>query len=403
MKSFLFLQGPHGNFFRELGHQLLQKGHTIHRVNLCGGDWLDWHDKHAVCYRKKPYKWGKWIGDFMQKKKITDLLIFGDWRSLHQEAIAIAQVYNIRVWAFEEGYMRPSYITMEKNGVNGNSSLPKTFKELETCFNNIRHDDIALCEPVSLPNPISVRMTLAFNYSATELLARPFFPWYKTHRPNGILKELTAWIFRLPKKHVRRRDAINNMRKVYHSHKSYFLFPLQLDSDSQVRRYSPFGGVKEAIIYVISSFAIHAPKDTLLVIRNHPLDNGMINYKDFIRNFAFGCGVSERVFFVETGNARLMLEKSNAVVVLNSTIGMSALRKGLPVYCVGTSIYSIPGLAVNKNQQRLEDFWNNPIMPQLEVLQKFETVVKHHALINGNFYSKEGIEFCLSECCERLE
>ena len=50
MRSFLFLQGPHGAFFHKLGEALQARGHCVTRVNLCGGDWMDWR-AGAVNYR----------------------------------------------------------------------------------------------------------------------------------------------------------------------------------------------------------------------------------------------------------------------------------------------------------------------------------------------------------------
>ena len=78
----------------------------------------------------------------------------------------------------------------------------------------------------------------------------------------------------------------SGLRAAYRSHAPYFLFPLQLDADSQVRRYSPYSGMKEAIACVLTSFARSAPADTHILIRNHPLDNGLIDYAGFIAAFA---------------------------------------------------------------------------------------------------------------------
>lgn len=124
MRTYLFLQGPHGSFFRELGLALQRAGHRVLRVNICGGDVVDWHSREAVWYQGRTTDWSGWIGDLMRREGVTDLLAFGDWRPLHREAILVAKLRNIRVWAFEEGYLRPHYITMEEGGVNGNSMLP---------------------------------------------------------------------------------------------------------------------------------------------------------------------------------------------------------------------------------------------------------------------------------------
>ena len=118
MRTYLFLQGPHGSFFRELGLALQRAGHRVLRVNICGGDVVDWHSREAVWYQGRTTDWSGWIGDLMRREGVTDLLAFGDWRPLHREAILVAKLRNIRVWAFEEGYLRPHYITMEEGGVD---------------------------------------------------------------------------------------------------------------------------------------------------------------------------------------------------------------------------------------------------------------------------------------------
>ena len=88
--------------------------------------------------------------------------------------------------------------------------------------------------------------------------------------------------------------------------------------------------MKEAIACVLTSFARSAPADTHLIIRNHSLDNGLIDYAGFIASFAAACGISDRVHFIEGGKAHQMMDKSLGVVVLNSTIGISALRQAKP-------------------------------------------------------------------------
>ena len=37
MNTHLFLQGPHGPFFRRLGRALARQGDAVIRVNCCGG------------------------------------------------------------------------------------------------------------------------------------------------------------------------------------------------------------------------------------------------------------------------------------------------------------------------------------------------------------------------------
>lgn len=403
MRHFLFLQGPHGSFFKKLGETLKKKGYHVSRINLCGGDWLDWHGENTWSYCGQKNLWSLWISTFFDKNNVTDLLVFGDWRPMHSEAIIIAKIKNIRVWVFEEGYLRPAYITMEQNGVNGRSELFNGSNEFVDQIYQMKCDNSLKNDPILVSGKLSKRMALAFNYGAFELLSKPFFFWYKTHRPNGILKELASWIPRLYKKRKFRKQSLEDLRKLYRAHINFFLFPLQLDSDSQVRLYSPFNGMKEAIIYILSSFAYHANKSDILVIRNHPMDNGLINYRQFIMNFSKSIGIGDRVVFVDTGNAKMMMQHTKAMVVLNSTIGMTGLENNLPVYCVGTSIYARPGLAIDKTQQTLDEFWKNPIYPDYEILRNFKELLKTTVLYNGSYYSNDGVELAINNCLLTLE
>ena len=387
MNTHLFLQGPHGPFFRRLGRALARQGDAVIRVNCCGGDVVDWLWPHTRLFRKKAAVWGAWIARLMDNEQVTDLHVFGDWRPLHREAVLLARVRGIRVWAYEEGYLRPDYITMEQGGVNGLSSLPDTREGMAELA--ARCPDAL--EPRKLGNPQTVKTWRAIAHYAGTIFLWPLFRHFQTHRPQSASREVWGWLLRVLSRSARRKRSAQALRAAYRSRAPYFLFPLQLDADSQVRRYSPYSGMKEAIACVLTSFAQCAPVDAHIIIRNHPLDNGLIDYAGFIASFAAACGISDRVHFIEGGKAHQMMDKSLVVVVLNSTMGISALRQGRPVYCVGTSIYAMPGLAVNSAEMPLDAFWNSPRGPEDEALADFERVLKAHALVNGNFYTREGI------------
>ena len=394
MCSYLFLQGPHGPFFRELGQVLARAGHRVMRVNLCGGDWADWPD--GLCYHGRNSDWSAWVAALMEREGTTDVLMYGDWRPHHRETVHLARLRGIRVWAFDEGYLRPDWITMEPGGVNGNSTLPHTPEGI--------HELAAIDTPEEarhFENPILKRQVRGFLYAAYSVLGFPFFPFYRTHRPYGHLKEMTfGWIphiFLHGRQHRRSDTVLPHL-----TDRPYYLFPLQLDSDSQVRRYSPFSGMREAIAYVMTSFARSAPEGTALVIRNHPLDSGLIRYDRFIRSFSRACGIGDRVLCVETGNGTAMLRRSLAVVLLNSTMGIQALEQGKPVFCVGTAVYAMAGLAENAGEDSLDHFWNSHRRPDMGLVRDFRKAVHRHALVNGNFYYGEGRKAAVQGCAARL-
>jgi capsular polysaccharide export protein len=59
----------------------------------------------------------------IRDKQITDLVIYYDTRPFHKTAIQGALAKGINVHIFEEGYLRPYWITYERDGSNGNSKL----------------------------------------------------------------------------------------------------------------------------------------------------------------------------------------------------------------------------------------------------------------------------------------
>ena len=398
MKTHLFLQGPHGPFFRKLGSALREQGDKVIRVDACGGDVWDWPLAHTKRFHKKNVFWGSWIAELMDREEVTDLHVFGDWRPLHREAVLLARLRGLRVWAYEEGYLRPDYITMESGGVNGLSSLPKTREALAALAAKCPKPSV----PKKLGNPQVFKTWMAIGHYAGTIFMWPFFRHFQTHRPQSASHEVWGWFLRVLSRSRRKKRSAKELKAAYRSRAPYFLFPLQLDSDSQVRRYSPYSGMKEAIACVLTSFASAAPENTHIIIRNHPLDNGLIDYATFIDSFAKACGIRERVHFVEGAKANRMMDKSIGVVVLNSTIGITALRLGKPVYCVGTAIYAMEGLAINSEQMSLDDFWQQKREPQRDALEDFERVLKTHALINGNFYTPEGIDTAIDGILRRL-
>ena len=390
IRSFLFLQGPYGPFFYRLGKALEQHGCRVRKVVTGGGDWIFWPSARNVClWRGHVYEWPLWISRCMEENRTTDIILMGDWRPLHREAILLAQQRGIRIWVYEEGYLRPRFVTLEEGGVNGTSPLPRTAADIQQ---KAQLYTDALPYPLSTAgNPMPNRVRQIMTYFAGLLLCWPLFPRYKTHRPDSAIRDLTGIIPRYFMRHRRRRDSLKVLRTFLHQRVPFYFMPLQLDSDSQIRRHSPFTGVLESMAQVITSFAKYAPKDSYLLIKNHPFDNGLINYRRYMRSLGRATGCASRLRFIEAGQADIIIQNCKAVVLCNSTVGLSALCRNKAVYCLGKAIYALPGLAVNAEQMPLADFWHNHPAPDRQLLEDFLRLLKNEALLPGNFYTKEGI------------
>ena len=125
---------------------------------------------------------------------------------------------------------------------------------------------------------------------------------------------------------------------------SYYLLPLQLESDYQIRTHSRFKSMAHVMQVVLESFARGAPSDSLLVIKLHPLDNGLSNFRKQARRITGRLGLGERVLVMDGGHLPTLISRSQGVVVVNSTSGLSALHHHRPVAVLGRAIFDVAGL-----------------------------------------------------------
>ena len=399
-RCFLFLQGPLSPFFFRLGSALRKAGCLVHRVNFCGGDLCYWPFGNTHAWRGHAYEWPQWIASLMEAEQVTDLVLIGDWRPLHREACWLACARDARVWVYEEGYLRPGFLTLEEGGVNAYSRLPR---EPEAVWARSRDiEGQALADPSQAPNPMLRRVLMtAWNHVGNFFLF-PFFHRYRTHRPYCIGWELTGHIPRYVRRRTLRAHGISVCRELFRQRHPFYLMPLQLDADAQVRRHSPFTGTLEYLAQVVIDFSRNAPRDSWLVVKNHPLDNGLRNYRRYMRSLARATGCSERLRFVEGVDAGPLCRRAEALVLCNSTLGLTALRMGKPVYCLGDSVYAMKGLAVTRRDMPLSQFWTDHPAPDPELLEALIRVMRHDALVPGNFYSPEGIQEAIAASLARM-
>src|SRR5882762_5864970 len=127
---FLFLQGMPSPFFRRIAAGLEARGGRTTGINFCLGDRLFWGGRNGVNYRGSLADWPAFIDAFLMREGVTDLVLLGEQRRYHQEAIAAAQARGIRVTVTDFGYLRPDWITLERDGMSGNSRFPREIGEV---------------------------------------------------------------------------------------------------------------------------------------------------------------------------------------------------------------------------------------------------------------------------------
>lgn len=178
------------------------------------------------------------------------------------------------------------------------------------------------------------------------------------------------------------------------------LFPLQLDSDAQIRLHSSFAGISDALRMVITSFAANAPTDLRLVVKEHPLDNGVRDWRLEAATLAAHHGVADRVDYLESGDIVPVAQRSKGMVTINSTSGTLALALNVPVITLGQAVYDIEGITF---QGQLDDFWRDPGKPDGETFAAFRRVLIDRCLVAGGFFSEEALAKVTEGVIARLE
>lgn len=396
-RAFLFLQGNSSHFFLALGRALAERGYAVRRINVCGGDRYFWGTWNAVDYRGAPQDFGAYVRELVLSEGISDIVMHNDCRPLHRDAIAATRDMGCRVWVFEEGYIRPHWLTLEEGGINGHSPL-------------LRDPNMPAgnrgAAPAGEPDYVPVRPAMRrrviydFQWQIWNYLQRLRYPNYRTHRPFPIWAEYATWTRRLATFPLRRRQAVRVIERRVADGDEFFVFPMQLDSDSQVRLHSSHNNMTDALDYVIRSFASHAPGTARLVVKAHPLDNGWTNFRRRTREIAGRYGVSRRVDYIDGGDLQKLVRGARGVVTLNSTVGLIALDLGRPLVCLGKAIFDRPGLTF---QGELDDFWSNAAMPDKELFADFRRQLLKRSMINGDYYTPSGIQLAVTNAIARFE
>lgn len=395
-RSFLFLQGVCSSFFTRLADRLKADGHRVFKINFNAGDWAYWGGRPACNFRGQVSELRDFLDDCYRKFEITDQILFGDRRPVHRPAVDHGETCGVRTHVFEEGYFRPYWVTLEREGVNGHSLLPRDpdwFREIGAGL-----PDYGDGEPFR--SSFKIRAAHDMAYHAAGFWNPLFFPHYRTHAPVNAAVEYLGYAARLPllRFHRPRDNAV--VDGLIRTATPFFLLPLQLGSDAQIRDHSRFDDMAGVMEFVMESFARHAPGEARLVIKNHPLDMGLVNYPRVIRGFLDRFGLAGRVVYMETGDLEALLRHAQGTVTVNSTVGALSLGLNCPTIALSDPIYNLPGLTF---QNGLDDFWRARPLPDAELFRNFRNTVIHATQVNGGFYCRRGIDLAVENSRRMLE
>lgn len=379
-KKILLLQGPVGGYFRYLHHRLVAAGHDVRRLVFNGGDIVFALGSSFEVVRPTDETYESAIERIVRDWPADVVILFGDERPIHRAAREAAAHLGVPVLCFEEGYLRPDYVTFELGGNNANSPLLATFDP-----------EVAATPPqpvASLGNSTVAMARSALVYFIALRLSRPLFPRYAHHRERRLRSEFRYWTRAVARRLMARGHDEDFARRLESDDfPPFFMVALQVHDDLQLVRHGGGWVTRNFLQAVLDSFRRAAPEECHLVIKAHPLDVGYGHHKKNLRYMVEDSDLGGRVVFLQSGPLMPIVRHARGLVTINSTAGIAALDCKVPVLAFGNALYHAKGLAERpRTVAEVDAFWTDPPPVDTEKAIRFKAHVRRNALLPGSFY-----------------
>jgi len=351
----MFLQGPHGPFFGSLARELQRVGARVSRIGFNAGDAFFWRGlPDFQAFHGQGADWEAFI-DAAFDAGVTDLVCYGASRPFHAIARRVAKDRGVTIHAFEEGYLRPYWITYERDGTNADSSVNAlTLMNMREALAN------GTSKPRAAPDAWGDMRQHVFwgaVYHAALMAGRRQYPHYASHRTPGLSAEFSIYIRHLltmPMRRLRRRLATARIRRATFP---YHVILCQLAHDANFRDNSDFENQAAFLDLVFAGFAKGAPAHHHLVVKAHPLEDGREGLPGLVERLTGQYGLTNRTHLLTGGKLARLLDRAQSAVTVNSTAAEQALWRGLPLKVFGKATYN---RAEFVSDQPLPEFFAKP-------------------------------------------
>ncbi len=397
-RVFLFLQGPHGPFFGKLGRMISRAGAKIWRVGFNAGDQFFWPDRASyIPYLGDARDWPARFSEILDTKSVTDIVLYGDTRPIHAQAVEIARHRDLRIHVFEEGYLRPYWVTYERDGTNGNSRLMEM--TVDDMRKALEMSDMDTAMPPASWGDMRQHIFYGALYHGFVLLANRRYRNFRPHRALTVSQEFKLYLQRLvlmPVQAVERRIATLRIRL---GGFPYHLALLQLEHDASFQAHSPFDTMSDFLETAVEGFAAGAAPHHHLVVKAHPLEDGRVPIRRELRRLARAYGVSDRVHFVRGGKLAQLLDEARSAVTVNSTAAQQVLWRGIPLKTFGLAVYAKPEFVSTKP---LRDFFTAAERPDRRAYADYRRYLLETSQVAGGFYSARGRRQLLRQAVDMM-
>lgn len=377
-KRFLFLQGPHGPFFGALAKSLRATGAEVMRVGFNRSDQFFWRSSGYIPHTSDIADWPQHLRTLIDTHAITDVVLYGASRPVHQAALSLPVTCHV----FEEGYLRPYWISYERGGANASSELMTI--SLDDMNRAMTQDHPKLTEAPDCWGDMNQHMFWGAVYHAVLMAGNRGYPGFKPHRTPGVNGEFLLHFTKLISTPMRATLRALASLRIKRGGFPYHLVLLQLAHDANFRDFGPFENQASFLDEVLRGFASGAPSHHHLVLKAHPLEDGREPLRPLIKRLTQKYDLAGRVHFVSGGKLAQLLDSARTAVTVNSTSAEQALWRGLPLKVFGDAVFNRTEFVSN---QPMEEFFRNPKTPDHAAYLTYRAFLLATSQIPGGYYA----------------
>ncbi len=403
-QRFLFASAPFGPFFAELAAALEARGAVVWRLCFEGGDVWETPDRNRIMVPRDT-DFASFVQSQLVNLNIQGVVTFNDILPRNRAALTVAEDLGLDRFVLENGYLRPHWVTLERDGVNGFSGLPRGrsfyLAHRARCQARKKTRDEQHEVPRAFPFRVRDHVINTIAHFAAATLASPVLGFDSQYYGDSVWRQALGYVREFAWRQVNNENDV--ARRIAHARsvegRPVFTVLMQKPGDGQLVVHSRYRGNNAFLAEVVASFARHAPPEALLLVKQHPLDYGIENSPQFAQALFRKHGIEDRAVYLRMTSMDICMDHSTGLVTINSTGGLAAVQKGLAVKCMGEAVYDVEGLTF---QGSLDTFWTEGRPPEAEVLEGYVDYLTQTSQINGGFHTREARALLVGGLVERF-
>jgi hypothetical protein len=246
--------------------------------------------------------------DFLAKNSI-DVLTFWNDRSVGKIA---AECRKTNTAFMENGYL-PNTLQLDPKGVNSNSRISE-----------FDYDELMRYKPESVDTDLDMGiLQISSDYrDYFQILQSQNSARYKIWKAIDYIS--TQWEDRVSDSPVQTESQLPD---------KYIFIPFQVHDDTQILYNSQIVSTMRDVLDLTVDFIQSEYEDYEIVVKEHPVDIGRINYQSLQQEFP-------DVWWFTSGDINEFLQGASGVITVNSSVGFQALSHNTNVVLLGEAFYS---------------------------------------------------------------